>query len=1282
MQEWVYGSATTLYVARTLGPYTVPCTVLLQMTFLPFTLVFAACCYLLLCSPVSSAAANTTNCTVSSSGLDGPECLAGTSPCQTLEYVLSNARSCAVVNVLASQNLSSPVVVASPRDLSIIGDITSVYSIHIWCTNSSGLSFVSPQNILLENLNFVGCAARWNYTNIGGYPFIEFAGVYFYRGFDVQILGCSFSNGTGTGVILYDITGNNLLSGVNFLGNNLGSAMAENVVSGGLLIRRETSLNKDTIYCIKYCFFTENANNASLDSFRLGGGMTLYLAAPSSTTLVIICNSSFIQNIGGGVRINQVGGNSSLTINVTDSHFILNHAINEGGGIYLQQDKAFVCSCYLSLVRTHFISNHAKWGGGLAVFTATSNGSVDVEAYDSQWSRNSAKLGGSAVDFSVKNRRKGRPSNQTFFLLRGNFNICIFRDSNYRKNNSSVYNLVSVGAIHMKGSTAEFYNSTFRHTFGSALYLYGSSYAVFSGNTSFSFNTNAIQGGAIYIGKTSLIALKSGTTLQFHNNSAIMEGGAIYSEAVGSSDISDDACIFESLGSLLGKIKVNFSYNEANNEDGAIFVGSPKSCQRRHGDEKENLLFDGAIFTYYPNKPSQVVSYASNISFDSDPNMTDAKRLKVMLGESFSLKPRATDIFHNMAHVSGNLEFLSTHASYKLVGPNFIGLDNFTEQNSLYITGPEGRRDTNSMELHFIYSKPSSYHKGDVRIYIEIVDCRIGFAYNSTSQMCECKQEGSLLCSPLKRYACVQYGYWYGQQNQTDGKPLECPWINCKYNYEGCPGKICPDHPGFCQLDEEDDLCWEGRSGLLCSSCRQNHSFTFGAISCMPTDTCPPKITTLIILGVIVYWIFFVCFVLLVLSTDLSIGSGFMYGIIYFFSVQNLFTESTVTDYFLMVLIDTCTALTQISPRAFGDINACFIPSWNLNLHHKLFHFVSPAFVIVVIGIIILASRYCRCPRSISLAENSPIHAICMLILFSYTSMVYTIFYILKPIKIKGEMRVFVDPHLRYFHEEHLPYAIVALLCEFLLVLPICFLLLFAPCLSRRVNLVKLRLKPILDEFQACYRPRYRWFAGFYFLARQLVFLAYILPVDQGNSALLHCTNVLILIVHCTCQPYRQKWLNLLDNILLVDILLLSFFHLELAPNFMHQIVPYILILPPAFYLILVVLLIIVKRVLHCLQSTRFFKFISQCREHKTTELPSTVRKVSRTSVGVDEDDLEAKMYEGSGFFRDSGEREPLLCENDSKQTSYSSEGNKRRAFTTTVLKVDDTNPPKKNSTN
>ena len=1250
------------------------------MTFL---LVFALCCHLLLCSPVSSATANTANCTVSPLGQDHPECLAGTSPCRTLEYVLSNPRSCAVVNVLASQNLSSPVVVASPQNLSIIGNITKDSSIDIWCTNSSGLSFVSPQHVILENLNFVGCAARWNYTNSDGYPFIEFAGVYFYQGFDIQILGCSFSNGTGTGVIMYDVTGTNLLSGSNFVGNIPTSGAPKNVVSGGLLIKREFSSNvSSVVYHIEHCKFTENVNHANQSGFKPGSGMTLYLAATCSHSNVVIHDSYFEQNhgpLGGGVSVNHSGSFSSVVVNVTSSHFIRNSAFGAGGGMYLQLSESISMSLNLSLTDCYFVNNSAEWGGGLAVFNGNSVSNVMVKASESYWTANTATTAGFAVGLSIQAYDSGRPSSESDFLLNALFISCTFHSNRYPDSA-----LASVGAVHVGGCRSEFHDSKFLQTFGTALYLRGFSYAVFSGNTSFCHNTRAIQGGAIYINKRSLLALKYDSVpvfLQFQNNAAIVEGGAIYSEAIGGSDtVDNNECVFESLSSLVnspGKVMVNFSHNTANGEDRAIFVGSPERCVRG----TENLLFGKNAFLYYPNETSQVASTASSVALSSSPYLKD-NILQVMLGEKFYLVPNARDMFNNTAYISGNLQLVQTPNNkgyYKLVGPTIMGMDNFTEHNELCITGNISAPSREHVALHFIYNEQSSYHKVDVKLTIEIVNCRVGFAYNETAKKCHCmrsstnSQLGNLLCPPPKSYACVRYGYWYGEPKQTDGEPIACPWVSCDYDDGNCPNDHCPLYPGFCRLDGEDDLCREGRSGLLCSSCRQNYSFNFGAKSCMRTDTCPPGITALITLSVIVYWIFFIIFVLFVLSVNNRIGSGFMYGIIYYFSVQNLFTERTVTDDFLSTLIDACTALTQLSPQAFGNFHACFVPSMNLALHHKLFSFVSPVFVITVIVIVILASRYCRCPRAISLAENSPIHAICMLILFSYTSMVYTIFYILKPIKIKGEMRVFIDPHLGYFHKEHLPYAMVALLCEFLLVLPICFLLLFAPCLSKRVNLVKLRLKPILDEFQACYRPRYRWFAGFYFLARQLVFLMYALPGDQVNNTPLRCANALVLIIHSTCQPYKIKWLNLLDSLLLIDLFLLSFFQLEWFGNIAYKIFPYILILPPAVYLILVVLLIILKRVFHCLWSTKFIKNIVQRRRKMDKELPSKVNSVTSTSVRVDEDDItldpqmKSKSYEGSAFFRDYGEREPLLCETAPKHTSYYSDVGVRQASTTTV---------------
>ena len=97
-------------------------------------------------------------------------------------------------------------------------------------------------------------------------------------------------------------------------------------------------------------------------------------------------------------------------------------------------------------------------------------------------------------------------------------------------------------------------------------------------------------------------------------------------------------------------------------------------------------------------------------------------------------------------------------------------------------------------------------------------------------------------------------------------------------------------------------------------------------------------------------------------------------------------------------IVNSYIVLTQLCPQAFGNLNVCFVGSWDLNLHHQMFHYVTPAAIITTIVLIILVDpeRHCPCcPKALSLAQNSPIHAICMLVLFSYTSLTYTCFQIL-----------------------------------------------------------------------------------------------------------------------------------------------------------------------------------------------------------------------------------------------------------------------------------------------
>ena len=1221
--------------------------------------------------------------TVSSSGLDSPSCTSGdvNTSCKTLGYLIEEKRVCANITILDSLTLSQTLVLDSSQDLVLAGSLeTSV----ITCDSGIGVVFTNSQRVQLQRLQFTGCSVKCPNDSANNYPLVDIAALCVYQTHNVNITDCSFVDGKGTGVILNDVTGTSVFTNTTFARRKIQDRHT-NQTSGGLLIKRVRDKSKVT-YTIDSCSFTDNANHAIYGCYGenhprgLGGGLHFHQlqAAESSTSVVYVTGSRFLENFsvqGGGMHVYQSANKSSVYVSIRNSSFESNNVTREGGGLWLTQVKGCLnCVCKLEITESNFTNNSGNWGGGVAMFSGNLDGSVSMAANHSNWTCNSAQAGGYAIATYFEAIGDKVPSIDTTFHMFAQFEGCNFLDNvvNYTDN--------SIGAVQMGGTNALFSNCAFMRNAETALFVNEFGYATFAGNTTFGGN-HGIRGAAIYVGHQSAIGLsKDGASLKFVDNYAVIEGGAIFTEPT-SSDLykppHNDICVFESLRACLNQSLVNytvyFKNNTANGEDRSIFVGSSSGCV----EGAENFLFDSRIFTFVPHMKGQVSSLPTD-NFTLGYYHSNDSTIHVMLGEYFYLSPQVTDIFNNTAYnLFGNLQIVSYNEGENLVtpkglhltGPKMIGMDSYTEDNELFLNGSLSYVGNESLYVAFVFNKPSRTYSSQLRrLSIKIVECRIGYKYVSDSGTCECILDDRLSCEAHSSHACIRYGYWLDRYSLTNGSTFPCSGQNCEYADGKCPrNDTCSGSlQDFCRLDSSDDLCWEGRGGIMCSSCKNNYSFTFSAMKCVSSSTCKPINTTLIIFGIFLYWILILVFLFVVLNLNLSTGLGFLYGIVYYFSVLSVFTDKTITDSFLTVVIDTCIAVTQLSPRVFGAIHHCFAASWDLNMHHQMFRYVSPIFVIGAILFIVWVSRYCRCPKVISLAKHSPIHGFCILILFSYTSLTYTSFEILKPIRINGETRVYADPDIEYFGRKHLPYAIVALFFECFVSLPICFLLLFAPYLVGRVNLVRLRLKPILDDLQACYRPGCYWFAGFYFLARQLLYLANTIPYNSlpQESIILHFANAAILVVHSSYQPYKLKWLNTLDTLLLIDMFFLSFFNLGWSSSVFHRAIPYVFILPPALYLLLVTFLMTFRRLFKCCMSMKSFR--RRFRRYRERIRPSyrptntitdftSAAPSGATCTTVGFEDARSAPEEtrrdptGANFFEDYGDREPLLADDVSE---------------------------------
>ena len=199
--------------------------------------------------------------------------------------------------------------------------------------------------------------------------------------------------------------------------------------------------------------------------------------------------------------------------------------------------------------------------------------------------------------------------------------------------------------------------------------------------------------------------------------------------------------------------------------------------------------------------------------------------------------------------------------------------------------------------------------------------------------------------------------------------------------------------------------------------------------------------------------------------------------------------------------------------------------------------------------------------------QSSPVQDMCLLILLSFWSVSDTCIQLLKPTTtlsvVKG-WRVALQPNTQYLKD---PYHIVTWIISTVLLIfvlvPFILLLFLSPLLRRKFSFT--RIQPLLDAFQSCYNDKYRWYSGVYLLSWIIL---------NFNINMFYYVTEIILIAVSTLnfmiQPYMYQWLNIVDTLLLVDLIMLVFLTSVDSPITIHKVtvpISYILVVLPLTYI-------------------------------------------------------------------------------------------------------------------
>ena len=827
------------------------------------------------------------------------------------------------------------------------------------------------------------------------------------------------------------------------------------------------------------------------------------LVCSNNSTIVIEDNSNVIFNSnkasrsGGAIYAHNMckimfKDNSTLT-------FLNNIARDNGGAIFSSQTSKIV---FEGNSKVAFNNNRADSGG--ALYFANNSASIlsdftDVSLHFNTASYGAAILASAYSNITLKGQSAllithneaiqsggaGYLNNSCNFVTQDNASATI--DSNRALHGGGLY-IENEGTVLFKEySTAFFYNNLATVS-GGAVKILNNSIITTKDYAKINFiDNNAQYGGAIFLDTTAVMINNSNKTgIYFANNIAKLLGNSVYQEAT---EFCNSSCVY-----VINKTK-------------------------------------GITKQFIATPPNKLQFYHPAVCIDEE-NDTQCNQYyvqNVMLGKEIVIPACVLDYYNNTVHSTQFIVRNEKHPNFFNSGPKqvLISCDKFEGIN---IMGDQSlSKSTNfSINVTLNIAFNANWRHLSVRLIVELSPCHPGFWQYPNSTKCECYNAKDIVfCSGSS--STIKRGYWFGS---LTGKPTV---VFCPINY--CNFSCCETSNGYYHLSPiRDDQCRSHRSGIACGSCEEGYTLSFDSVECLDLNDCSIGQTLLLLALVLLYWIVIIAAVFSLMH--FKVGIGYLYVMTYYYSIVDLLlNHNWYLSSILNTIINVISSTAKIIPKFLGKF--CFITSMS-GIDQQFIHYIHPVAISIFIVMITVLAR--RSHRLSSFISKGIIRVICYLLLLSYTSVATTSLLLMRPLIFHDVDKVYsyVSPDIEYLHGRHLAYAIVAVLFTVVIVIGLPLVLGLEPLLNSKINFVK--VKPLLDQFQGCYKDKYRCFAAYYMICR-LVIIAIVIANSSNSfilqySLLIAC--VITTLIHHILKPYSNSLLNDFDGVILQLLILIS----------------------------------------------------------------------------------------------------------------------------------------------
>ena len=660
------------------------------------------------------------------------------------------------------------------------------------------------------------------------------------------------------------------------------------------------------------------------------------------------------------------------------------------------------------------------------------------------------------------------------------------------------------------------------------------------------FNYNkAFQAGAVCINDRTKFTIKGNATASFYNNIGTVGGGSVKLLTYSSMGLNDNitvkfinnnaqygGAIFLDITAVMVnrsyKNCINFTDNIAKVSGNSVYQDVAMSCNSSYLSDR----LVGISSEYIATPPNELRFYDPAICIDGD-NDTQCNNYyvkNIMLGTEIVLPACVVDYYNQSIDSTHFLVQGETYSNYFFSGPKqiFISCDDTFEGISILGNQRLSQSVNFSIYIRLNIALNSNWKQVMVNLTIELSPCHPGFWQYPKSTACECYNASDIVfCSGSS--STIKRGYWFGS---VTGKPTIA---FCLIDY--CNFTCCETSNGYYHLSPvRDNQCRSHRSGIACGSCEEGYTLSFDSVECVHVNECSIGWTILVLALVVLYWIIIILAVFSLMHFKVEIG--YLYAMTYYYSVVDiLLSQNWYQSDALYTTINIMSSVGNIIPQFLGHL--CFITNMS-GIDQQFIHYIHPVAISLFLVMITVLAR--RSHRLSSIISKGIIRVICCLLLLSYTSLATTSLLLLRPLIFHDVDKVYtyVSPDVEYFHGRHLVYGIVASVFTIVIVIGLPLLLALEPFLNSKINFI--RIKPLLDQFQGCYKDKYRCFAAYYMICRLTIIT--IILINSFNDLLFQYLLIIVCMVtailHQLFRPYSSSLLNKFDGYILQVLVLVS----------------------------------------------------------------------------------------------------------------------------------------------